>query len=179
VVLQSGEDLIGYDPANGKEVWKHTADCGTIPSATIAGDMLYVPANGLTALRYIPDSDAPEVVWQEQKLGPATPSPVVHDGKVYITNRSGVLRAADTKNGEIVWQLRLKGPFSGTPIIADNKMYLFSEKGLAQVVDLSGEKGEIIHTAEFVDTILCTPAAADGALYVRSDEHLWKIVEKK
>jgi outer membrane protein assembly factor BamB len=64
-------------------------------------------------------------------------------------------------------------------VIADGKMYLFSEKGLAQVVDLTGKKGKLLHSAEFVDTILCTPAAANGALYVRSDEHLWKITEKK
>lgn len=179
VVLQSGENLIGYDPKNGQEVWNHSAECATIPSATVVGDMLYVPSQGLTALRYIPDSDAPEVVWQEQRLGPATPSPIVYDGRVYTTNRAGVLRAGDATNGEMLWQLRLKGPFSGTPVIADGKMYLFSEKGLAQVVDLTGKKGELVHSAEFVDTILCTPAAANGALYVRSDEHLWKITEKK
>ncbi len=179
VVLQSGEHLIAYDPQTGQEIWKHTAECERIPSSVIAGDMLFVPSEGLTALRYIPDSDAPEVVWQDNKLGPGTASPIYYDGRLFSVKRGNILAAADAQTGELQWQLRLKGPFSGTPVIAGDKMYLFSEKGLAQVVDLTGEKGKIVHTAEFVDTILCSPAAVNGALYVRSDQHLWKIAEKK
>ncbi len=179
VVLQSAEHLIACDPRTGQEIWKHPVGCSTIPSSVIAGDMLFVPSEGLTALRYIPDSDAPEVVWQENKLAPGTPSPIYYDGRLFSLKRGNILAGADAATGEVLWQVRLKGPFSGTPVIAGDKMYLFSEKGLAQVVDLSGDKGKVVHTAEFVDTILCTPAVANGALYVRSDQHLWKIADKE
>jgi len=177
VVLQSAVNLIAYEANTGKEVWKHMVECSSTPSPTIAGDMLFVPSKGLTALRHIPDSDAPEVVWQEQRLGPATPSPLAHDGKVYALNRASVLSCGNAADGSLNWQLRLKGPFSSTPLIAGERMYLFNEKGLAQVVDLSGKKGSVVNQCEFGETILCTPAAAAGALYVRSDEHLWKIAE--
>jgi hypothetical protein len=32
-----------------------------------------------------------------------------------------------------------------------------------------------VSSHEFGETILCTPAISGGALYVRSDKHLWKI----
>lgn len=177
VVLQSAVNLIAYNAANGKEVWKHMVECSSTPSTTIVGNMLFVPSKGLTALRHIPDSDAPEVVWQEQRLGPSTPSPIIYNGRVYTTNGAGVLRCGDASNGKLLWQLRLKGPFSSTPVIAGGMIYFFNEDGLAQVVDLSGKKGKIVNTSNFGETILCSPAAAAGALYVRSDKHLWKIAK--
>ena len=36
-------------------------------------------------------------------------------------------------------------------------------------------RGEIVGTGQFDEAIQSSPAIADGALYVRSDQHLWKI----
>ncbi len=40
---------------------------------------------------------------------------------------------------------------------------------------LDADKGEIVSSHDFGETILGTPSIAGNALYVRSDKHLWKI----
>ena len=40
------------------------------------------------------------------------------------------------------------------------------------------EQGELIATNNLDETFLCTPAIANGAIYIRSDKTLWKIATK-
>jgi len=145
--------------------------------------LLSVPSNGLTALEPSAMGEAPRVLWKSGKLAPATASPIVNGGRVYNINGSGVLACGDAKTGNILWQLRLqvplgektsRGSFTSSPVAAGGHLYLFNEDGVAIVVE-EGEKGQIVSSHDFGETILCTPAIADGALYVRSDKHLWKI----
>ena len=95
----------------------------------------------------------------------------------FTLNSAGALTAGDVATGKRVWQLRLKGPFSGTPVVANGYLYAFNEGGMAFVVKPGADGGEIISELDLAEKILCSPAAADNALFVRSDEHLWKIAE--
>lgn len=177
-LLQSSAGLTAVEPKSGKVVWNYGDGASTIPSSTAANGLVYVPSHGLTALRPIDDSPAPEQLWREGRLGPSTASPLVYGGKVYTLNSAGVVKCADAKTGKQEWQLRLAGPFSSTPVAAGGRLYFFSEKGLAVVVDVRGEgRGKIVAKEELGETILCTPAVSDGAIYVRSDGHLWKFAQ--
>lgn len=177
VLLQSAIGVTAVHPLTGETAWEFGDGAATIPSSVVASGFVYVPSNGLTVLRPIADSPAPEIVWKDNKLSPSTASPLVADGRVYAVNRAGVLVAGDAATGALLWQLRLKGPFSGTPVAAGRHLYLASEEGLVQVVRPSRERGEVIFEYPLGETILCTPAVAGGALYLRSDQHLWKLGE--
>jgi outer membrane protein assembly factor BamB len=183
VVLQSTKGLAAIKPYTGFEAWHYDEPASNIPSTTTANGVLYVPSKGLTALEPTTDGSAPRVLWSSNKLGPATPSPLVDGGKVYNINGAGVLACADVKSANILWQLRLqvqtgdkssRGVFTSTPVAAGGHLYIFNEDGVAMIVK-QGESGEIVASHEFGETILCTPAIANGAVYVRSDKHLWKI----
>ena len=73
----------------------------------------------------------------------------------------------------------MQGPFWGTPALVGNRLYCISQEGLAQVVEYSdeGRQGEVIGKGEIGETIQASPAVADGALFIRSDRHLWKIAQ--
>ena len=183
VVLQSGKGLTALRPYTGYEVWRFDEPAGSIPSSAQSAGVLYTPSKGLTALAPSADGKAPGVVWQSNKLAPGTSSPLVDEGRVYSVNGAGVLACADAKSGQIAWQLRLqvqlgektsRGVFTSTPVAAGGHLYIFNEDGVALIVR-GGETGEIVASHEFGEIILCTPAIADGALYVRSDKHLWKV----
>ena len=90
-------------------------------------------------------------------------------------------RAINWSSGEILSQVRLQGSFWGTPALVGNKLYCISQEGLAQIVEFAadGRMGEVIGKGEIGEAIQCSPAVADGALYVRSDKHLWKIAQPK
>ncbi|WP_298861631.1 PQQ-binding-like beta-propeller repeat protein [uncultured Gimesia sp.] len=178
VLLQSSEGVDAIYPETGETAWQYEQGAGRIPSTTVGENILFVPSNGLTALAPGTSSDPPKVLWKEQKLSPATASPLVYQKKVFTVNRAGVLSCGNLQTGEIVWRLRLKGPFSATPIAAANHLYLISEKGLLQVVQLSEEKGDVTGEIDLKETILATPAISNNSLFIRSDKHLWKISSK-
>lgn len=177
VLLQGGKGLVAVEPQTGKEVWRFGEGCSTIPSSVISDGVVYVPSSGVTALRPAAGSANPQVLWQAGKLGPSTPSPVVYRGQIFSVNKAGVLACGDIKSGEVLWQLRLQGAFSGTPVASNGHLFFVNDAGLAQVVK-TGEQGEVVGTYDFKEAVMCSPAIAGNALYVRSDGHLWKIAEK-
>jgi outer membrane protein assembly factor BamB len=86
-----------------------------------------------------------------------------------------VLTRGDLETGARTWQLRLKGPFTASPVADARRLYLVNEKGLLQIVDPAKPEGEVVGEMDLGETILATPSIAGGALYLRSDAHLWKI----
>lgn len=175
VLLQSSASTVCCEPATGRVLWTFAEGCSTIPSSAVIGDTVMIPSNGVVALRHVPGSQAPEKLWQEAKLDPSTPSPLAYGEHLYTISRAGVLKAADLKTGAVKWQLRLKGSFSGTPVAGDGRLYFFNEDGDGLIVKPGAESGEIIAEGKLGETILGTAAISSGAIYVRSDGHLWKI----
>jgi len=175
IALQSSKGILGVVPATGSTLFQIEGGASTIPSSSAAGDLLFIPSNGLTVYRADSSGDEPEKLWNESTQRPGTGSPLVIGDKVYIINNAAVLTCSDTKTGERLWRTRVKGPISSSAVSADEKfLYVFSENGIGQVVDLSGEEGKVVSEFELGETILGTPALDNGALFVRSDGHLWK-----
>lgn len=177
VLLQSSKGLTAVDPVSGTIAWNFDKGASTIPSATVESGSIVIPSNGLTAIRPGADNTF-EQLWNSSSISPATSSPVVVDGMAFALNPAGVLSAGDTSSGERIWQLRLRGAFSSTPIAADGYLYLFNEDGIAFVVKPEKDKGTIVSEMDLTEKILCSPGAANGALYIRSDSHLFKIAKR-
>ncbi len=177
VLLQNSQGLTAVRPNTGEVVWSYELECRTIPSATVYGDTVLVPADGLVALR-TSQTAADPLLWRENKLTPGSPSPLVHDGKVYILKRPAILVCGDVQSGKILWQMRVKGNnFWATPVLADGKLYTMGDGGTSQVIDITGEEGKVLATNELGEDVLGSPAVADNALYIRSVGHLWKVKE--
>ncbi|MBI3839538.1 MAG: PQQ-binding-like beta-propeller repeat protein [Planctomycetia bacterium] len=176
VLLQSPSQITAHEATTGKQLWVYKSPCDGISSAAAAGGVVYVPSKGLTALRSTSDPQ-PEVVWNASALLPGAASPVVDRGRLLVINRAGVLACASTVDGQIAWRVRLEGEFWGTPTLAGNRLYCISQNGAGQVVEISvdGSRGEIVGKGQLEGPIQCSPAISGGALYVRSDRHLWKI----
>ncbi len=179
VLVQSSAGVVAVEPKSGKIAWDYTDGASTTPSLVVSQQVAYVPSHGITALRPSPSgSDVPEMLWRAEGVNPGTGSPLVFKDALYVIAKGGVLNRVDPKDGTKVWQTRLKGDFSGSAVAAGDHLYCFSEDGVGQVITLKDDAGEVTHTHPFGETILCTPAISDGALYVRSDKHLWKIAAK-
>ena len=174
VALQSGAGVTAIDPSSGKIVWGTTNEASTIPSAAFLRDVLYVPGGGITAWK-LDAANQPTQLWKVAQLAASTASPVAFGEKLFTVNSASVLTCADVADGKRLWQLRLQGPFSATPVASGSTLYCVSEKGVLQTVDTTKPEGEIVSTFELKETILATPAIANGALYLRSDATLWKL----
>ncbi|MDZ4687130.1 MAG: PQQ-binding-like beta-propeller repeat protein, partial [Planctomycetaceae bacterium] len=178
VLLQSSAGVAAVKPATGETVWNFSNGASTIPSSVVAGDTVYVPSHGITALKVASGSANPEVLWQVERLAPNTASPIFYGNKLYVLNRANVLLCVDPKTGDIAWQQRVEGPFSATPVAAAGHLFFVNETGLAQIVKLGGDKGEVVSTKDLGQTVLATPAIAHNAVFIRSDSKLWKLGNK-
>jgi len=176
VLLQSPKELSAFHVSNGQPAWKYEVACDGISSPVATGGVVYVASKGMTALRPGTGPE-PEVVWNVQNLQPGAASAIVGSDRLFIVNRAGVLNCAATADGKVQWRTRLDGEFWGTPVLVGNRIYAFAQKGKGQVVEISadGKKGELIGGGQLDGEIQSSPAIADGAIYVRSNGHLWKI----
>src|SRR5262249_20747846 len=146
-----------------------------IASSVISDTMLLVPGEEKLCA-YEPQADAapPKLLWEQARLNPTTASPVVSDGKVYVLSGS-ILTVGGLKTGKVLNQLRLKGNFSSSLVVAGGLLFCVNEDGVVQVVRPTENDPVLVDSCPFEETILCTPAATDGAFYMRSDRHFWKI----
>ena len=178
VVMQSSENLVAVNPADGKELWKIDMGCSTTPSSTVSNGRLIVPSGGLTALD-LSSAGAPSKLWFENKLNSTACSPLVDNYKVNVVNRT-ILVCGDLFTGKVLWQLRIPdaNQIWSSPVIANKRLYLFSMDGSCAVVSLDGEEGKIESVNKLGDEVLGSPAIAGNAMFVRGAQNLWKIQSK-
>jgi outer membrane protein assembly factor BamB len=178
VLLQGSTQITALEAATGKVIWKLERPVHPIASAVLSADMLYVPAEEtLCAFQFEDFRKAPMLLWEKKKLSPNMSSPLVLKGQVFVIHQ-GMLVRVNGKTGEITSQTRMKGEHSSSPVAAGQRIYCFSESGTGQAIDSTGAECKVTGTTELKEGILCTPALADGALYIRSDHHLWKLAKK-
>lgn len=186
VVLQSSKGLIGVDPATGSRLWEYAEGASTTSSSVVVGDIIYATSHGITALKPSKTGAAPEQLWRNEQLSPATISPVVIGDGIFTINGAGVLTKGDLKTGERGWKLRIadvkvNGGFSGSPVGAGQHLIVSTEKGLLQVVDTTAAEGAVVGSIQLPlkdgskELVLCTPALADGAIFLRTDSSLWRV----
>jgi outer membrane protein assembly factor BamB len=177
VLVQSGKSIEALEPLTGEAAWKYETRCDGISSATTDGQTIFVPSQGLMAFRGEPGSGSKQLLWKENKLGPNSASAVAHGGRVYAL-RGTIVVCGNAEDGSVLWQQRVKGSrFWATPVLCGNYLYAVSDAGLVQVLDISGKQGKVVSENDLGDAVLGTPAIADGALYIRSDDYLWKIAK--
>jgi len=176
VLLQSPGQVTAHEARTGQVLWTYKADFRDVPSSVAGGGAVFAPSkDGVVALDVSASRGSVSKKWQSSKISPASASLVVHDGRIYAINRSGVLTCGDAASGDDLWQLRLKGAFWATPVIADGMIYCFNDAGLTQVVQLGDKGGKLVASNQLDGKIQASPAVADGSIFVRSDQTLWRI----
>lgn len=174
VALQSTKGILAVVPATGSELWNFGDGASPTPSSVLSDGVLYVPSNGITALKPNDKGGDPEKLWTNGQISPGTGSPIVIGDRIYSVKGSFV-SAAEKATGEEIWKIRADGPFSSSPIAAGNFIYQFNEQGRGMIIDVRGDEGKVVSQIELGEVILATPAIADGAIYIRSDGRLWKL----
>ena len=115
------------------------------------------------------------VKWTHRKGSPLTPSLLVDGSELYAVSDLGIATCLDAKSGNVHWTHRLDGrAFSASPVLAEGRIYFQSEEGLGIVIK-RGAKFEQLAENNLGERSLASYAVTDGALFIRTDHHLWKI----
>jgi alcohol dehydrogenase (cytochrome c) len=103
-------------------------------------------ASNFSTLNQITPSNADQLqlawVWPMQEGGTNQPSPLAHEGTVYLNNTQGVVQALDGKTGELIWQRNLEMQISPRGMaLYDDKLYLATSNG--HLVALDAKSGKV------------------------------------
>lgn len=120
------------------------------------------------------DATATNVAWTQPKGGPHSASMIVVGAELYFVSDAGIATCADARTGAVHWNERLGGNFSASPVAAEGRIYFQNETGIGYVVK-AGKSFELLAKNDLGVRTLASPAVTDGALFIRSENHLWKI----
>lgn len=204
VVFPGGNGwLYSFEPKTGELLWKF--DCnpkdstwklggaGTrnniIGTPVFFGDKVYVAVGqdpehgeGIGHLYAIPGTGSGDVtgkaVWHRggEDFHRTISTVSVADGIVYAADLSGFLYALDAATGELYWKHDVQAAIWGSPFSADGKVYLGDEDG-DLVVLRQGKTKEVLFEGNLGASIMTTPVAKDGVLYVMARNTLFALKE--
>jgi outer membrane protein assembly factor BamB len=113
--------------------------------------------------------------WRRPRFTPDVPSPLVHDGLVYLSREDGFLDCLDAKTGEQLYSKRLHAArYRASPVYAGGNVYLTARDGVVTVVK-AGRKVEQIAENELPDQTSASPVVANGRIYIRGFKALYAI----
>ena len=181
VISPASDVVCAYDLKSGDEIWRVTYEgYSLIPRPVYAHGLVYTctgfEAPQLLAIKADGKGDVTKthVAWSIRKNVPLTPSLLVSGDELYMVSDHGMASCLDAKTGEAHWQERLGGNFSASPILADDKVYFLSEEGVGHVVK-AAKKFERIAKNDLKERTLASYAVAEGALFIRTETHLYRI----
>lgn len=178
VLFAGGGGLTAYDPENGSKRWNYKEARGSIPTASVVGDMLYLPGGGVSAVKIGAEGVQGKPLWSAKEVSPGFGSPLVYRGKVYAVNNEGIVSCGDAKTGKTLFNERTKTAFSASPIAGDGKVYCVNELGMTFVLNADDSEFNPIAENDIGEEVLGTPAIANGCLFIRTDKNIWCIGKK-
>ena len=182
LVFVRGRQVIGADPATGKELWWCSVKTElAIPMPLAHEGTVYVMTRGQTAaIRAGGRGDVSDthLVWEASR-GSHVAMPVLYEGHLYFPHdEQGVVYCLNSRTGELVYEQRL--PLSprylyASPVIADGKLYYVSQKNGVYVLPARPKYSLLAHNTFASDETMfnATPAISRGQLLLRSGKAIY------
>lgn len=188
IVVSATRKVRSYDFETGKLIWECAGlGANTIPQPVHLDDLVFVMSGyqdpKLMAIRLGREGDltgSDAVVWSQTRGTSYTPSPVLHDNKLYVLADDGLISCFNARTGAPYYQqVRLPKSYSfkSSPVGANGKLYLASEDEDVIVLRM-GEKYEVLAINTMPDQVfIATPAITGGEIFLRSLNRLYCIHE--
>jgi outer membrane protein assembly factor BamB len=187
IVSVGSRAAFGYDAATGREIWTVPHQDFNAAAPPLFFENLAIIHSGTGGTNFMAvrldestrgDVTQTHVVWNRTKANSRLCAPVLDRGRVWMLTDHGVLFGLDSKTGKQEAVVRLGGTFVASPLIAGDHLFAPDEESTTTVVRLSLSP-KIVATNRLNEGMRASPAAADGALYLRTFHSLYKIAETK
>ncbi len=174
-----------YDPRTGKEIWRVRYGQGfsNVPRPVFGAGLVFICSGFfepvLLAVRPDGEGDVTNshVAWTLKRGAPLTPSPILAGENLYIVSDNGICTCLDARTGATYWRERLGGTFSASPVSADGRIYFLNEDGQTTVV-APGKQFQKLATNQLDGRTLASIAVSGGALFIRTDRHLYRLEKR-
>jgi hypothetical protein len=126
-------------------------------------------------------------LWRAEELGAGFPSPIYHDGRLYVIDNSANLFALDAKTGKQLFKHKLGTVGKASPVWADGKIYAAETNGRFHILKPGADGFEQLDVDELSVTdssgtryaeIYGSPAVAYGRVYFVTEGGLYALGDK-
>jgi outer membrane protein assembly factor BamB len=188
--VQKGSFLAAFDAGDGRELWRtprtDVPTWGTPTVHQVKGQTQLI-VNGWRHIGAY-DFKTGKEIWKLQGGGDIpVPTPVVHDGLIFITNAHGpkapvyairetatgdiTLAEGATANAGVAWSAARDGGYMCTPLVYKGLVYIVKYNGVLSVYDArTGEVKYQQRLAGATSAFTSSPIGADGKVYLASEE---------
>jgi outer membrane protein assembly factor BamB len=98
----------------------------------------------------------------------------IHDGLVYESDLAGYVFCFDAKTGKKYWEHNMQAQTWCSPYWVDGKIYMGNDDGMLHIF-ADGKQKKLLKTIEMEGNLRATPVAANGVLYVMTENKLYAI----
>ena len=182
LVVGGPQAVISYDPATGEPIWtcrisatrvfssvtfdsEHVFAITSQPNA----EVICIAADGQG------DVSTSHVVWRDDRIAGEIPSPVCHQGLLYVLAEDGRLACVQAGTGKLEWIKQLTGSFSASPVIVGDFVFCASESGETYFVR-TGTSNPVIIKNTLNEGIVATPIFAGDSIFIRTLHQMHRIV---
>ncbi len=121
------------------------------------------------------DEDSASLLWSLPNNTPDVPSPLIHEGLVYLCRENGNLMCLDAKTGTQHYQeMTHRSRHRASPVYADGKIFTTARDGKISVIK-AGPAFELLSQNDLGEEISASPAISNGTIYLRTFDALWAI----
>jgi outer membrane protein assembly factor BamB len=180
VVLFTGTQLVGVDPADGRVLWKRpwktSYDVNAATPVFVPPNRLFVASGystGGALLELEVDTGATYVtkLWTSPKMRNQFSSSVYHEGHIYGFDNA-TLKCLDASTGEERWAAR-EGFGHGSLTLADGHLYVLGDRGKLALVEATPDGFREKGVRQVLKGKCWTvPTLAGGRLYLRNEKQL-------
>lgn len=190
LVVCGADHVTAHRADNGQELWRvgglnpeQNGFFRSISSPAVSGDIVVAPyarGGSITAVRLGGSGDVTDsqVIWHKTGIGSDVPTPVIHEGKVYVLDdKKGDVTVLNLESGDEVAKGstdRNRNAFSSSPILVPgepNRLYLVREDGAT--FTLNANTLDVLAQGMVDDQTVATPVFVDDKILVRTDRKLW------
>jgi outer membrane protein assembly factor BamB len=195
LIVHGNDYATGHALNDGHELWrvgglnpkaKYNTTLRFVSTPVASPDLIVIPSakNGPvvglkpTATGLVESGNSSEQ-WRRPSNTPDVPSPLIHDGLVYLCKENGYVICLDAKTGKESYNQRIHGArYRASPVYAAGHVYLTGRDGVVTVLK-AGPKFEVVAENKLPDQLSASPAIAGNRIYLRGFETLFAIENKK
>ncbi|HEX6962753.1 MAG TPA: PQQ-binding-like beta-propeller repeat protein, partial [Lacipirellula sp.] len=190
IVVWGADHLTGHDAETGKQLWEsagfnpnNEGMWRVIASHAMDDGIAVVPfgrGKFLAGVKLGGSGDITKAnrLWEEQgEVGADVPTPIVHEGKVYVLSDRGEVTCRELETGEEIWSGDLprgRDKYYASPVLADGTLYCAREDGMVFVASVDGDGMELIAENNMGERVIATPVPVSDSLLIRGEKHLFR-----
>ena len=182
LVCSGADHVAAYDLKTGAELWWMPYDGFSIVGRPSYGNGLFYVVGSIRQDHFCVYAVRPgngrlsddQIVWENSKGIPHVPSPLLVGKQLFVVHDGGVASCLDALTGNEHWRERLGGNHDASPVEISGRIYFCNREGKTTVVAAS-DQFEVLALNQLDGIFKASPAVSDGALFLRSDTHLYRI----